>query len=126
MSKFNNTANEKLHRIRVKLYPNYLQSVPGAYIARTNNEASLSIEDICAALKNRGGFTGDYHVLVDCVKKYYGELAYQLCDGFSVNTGFYSIHPNIGGTFDKVNEGHDIKKNPINFKFSIRRHGNQF
>jgi hypothetical protein len=37
-----NPVNEMLHRIRVKLYPNYLPHIPGAYIARTDNEASLS------------------------------------------------------------------------------------
>ena len=59
-----NNVNEKLHRIRVKLYPNYLPKVEGKYLARTNNEASLSIEDVCAALKNRGGFTGKYETLI--------------------------------------------------------------
>ena len=67
------------HHIRVKLYPNYLKNVEGAYIARTNNDASLSIEQVCAALKNRGGFTGNYEDLVDYVRKYYDEAAYQLC-----------------------------------------------
>ena len=37
-----NKVNEVLHRIRAKLYPNYLQAVEGAYIARTDDEASLS------------------------------------------------------------------------------------
>ena len=53
-------VTEVLHRIRAKLYPNYLSTVEGAYIARTDDEAALSIEDVCAALKNRGGFTGEY------------------------------------------------------------------
>jgi hypothetical protein len=56
----------------VKLYPNYLTTVEGKYIARTNNEASLSIEDICAALKNRGGSTGNYGDLVEHVWNYWG------------------------------------------------------
>ena len=50
-----NEVHELLHRIRVKLYPNYLPHLAGAYIAGTDNEASLSIEEVCAALKNRGG-----------------------------------------------------------------------
>ncbi|MDR2793080.1 MAG: hypothetical protein LBB61_05370, partial [Treponema sp.] len=65
---FINAINEVLHRIRVKLYPNYLLNVEGAYLARTINEASLSVEDVCAALKNRGGFTGNYDDLVEYVK----------------------------------------------------------
>jgi hypothetical protein len=60
-----NDVNEVLHRIRVKLYP----KGEGSLIARTDNEALLSIEDVCAALKNRGGFTGSYDDLVELVKK---------------------------------------------------------
>jgi hypothetical protein len=112
-----NNVNEVLHRIRVKLYPNYLPHVEGAYIVRTDSEASLSIEQVCAALKNRGGFTGNYEDLVEYVKRFFDEAAYQLCDGFSVNTGYFSVHPNVGGTFNAVNEAHDKKKHPITFRF---------
>jgi hypothetical protein len=78
-------VTEVLHRIRVKLYPNYLPQVEGAYIARTDNEASLTIEQVCAALKNRGGFTGNYDDLVEHVKQFLDEVVYQICDGFAVN-----------------------------------------
>ncbi|MDR2797632.1 MAG: DUF4469 domain-containing protein [Treponema sp.] len=115
-----NSVHEMLHRIRVKLYPNYLPHIPGAYIARTDNEASLTIEEVCAALKNRGGFTGNYDDLVEHVKQFLDEAAYQLCDGFAVNTGYFSIHPNVGGTFDKVTEGHDAGKHPVTFRFRTR------
>jgi hypothetical protein len=117
-----NNITEVLHRIRVKLYPNYLTTVEGKYIARTNNEASLSIEDICAALKNREGFTGNYGDLVDHVRQFFDEAAYQLCDGFAISTGYFSVHPNVGGTFDKVNEGHDEKKHPVTFRFRTLAH----
>ena len=112
-----NNVNEKLHRIRVKLYPNYLPKVEGKYLARTSSEASLSIEDVCAALKNRGGFTGKYETLIENVKQYFNEAAYQLCDGFSVNTGYFSVQPNIGGTFDSAKDPYNEKKNPLNFRF---------
>ncbi|MDR0644301.1 MAG: DUF4469 domain-containing protein [Treponema sp.] len=115
-----NSVSEVLHRIRVKLYPNYLSTVEGAYITRTDNEASLSIEEICAALKNRGGFTGSYDDLVEHVRQFFDETAYQLCDGFAVNTGYFSIHPNVGGTFDKTNEGHNARKHPVTFRFRSR------
>jgi hypothetical protein len=115
-----NNENEVLHHVRVKLYPNYLPKVEGVYIARTDNEATLTIEEICAALKNRGGFTGSYADLVEYVHQFFGETAYQLCDGFAVNVGYFSIHPNVGGTFDKVSEGHDTSKHPITFRFRTR------
>ncbi|MDR0759868.1 MAG: DUF4469 domain-containing protein [Treponema sp.] len=115
-----NNENEVLHRVRVKLHPNYLPNAEGAYIARTVNEASLSIEEVCAAGKSRGGFTGSYDDFVEHVHQFFGEAAYQLCDGFAVNTGYFSIHPNVGGTFDKVTEGHDTGKHPVTFRFRTR------
>lgn len=51
-----NTVDEPLHRIRVKLYQNYLTRTQGKYIARTGDEASLSVEHVHAAAKNRGAF----------------------------------------------------------------------
>ena len=114
-----NLTDMIFHYIRVKLYPNYLNTVEGAYIARTSDK-SLSMEDICKILKTRGGFSGNYEDLIDYVRQYYNEVAYQLCDGYTVNNGFYSVHPNIGGTFDGVNEAHDHKKHPISFRFSAR------
>jgi hypothetical protein len=35
-----------LHKIKVKLYPNYLPDAKGEFIARTDNEATLSVEDV--------------------------------------------------------------------------------
>ncbi|MDR2793574.1 MAG: hypothetical protein LBB61_07905 [Treponema sp.] len=99
-----NQVNEVLHRIRVKLRPNYLPNGEGTYTAFTDNDAALSVEETCASLKNRGGFTGNYDDLVEHVKRYFGEAAYQLCDGFAINTGCFSIHSNVGGTFGKVTE----------------------
>jgi hypothetical protein len=120
-----NNINEVLHRIRVRLYPNYLQKGEGQYIARTINEASLSIEQVCAALKNRGGFTGNYENLVEYIRQFFDEAAYQLCDGFGINMKYFSIHPNVGGTFNSEKEAHDPKKHPISFRFrsgsSLRR-----
>jgi hypothetical protein len=109
-----------LHRIRVRLYPNYLKNVKGAYIARTNNERTLDVEDICTASKTRGGFSGTLKDMFECVNWYLDETAYQLCDGYAVTNGYYTIHPNVGGTFDSVKEAHDHEKHPISFRFSAR------
>lgn len=115
-----NKVDEVLHRIQVKLYPNFLPDVDGAYIARTDNEATLTVEQVCATRKNRGGFTGSYDDMVDHVKQFFDEVAYQLCDGFAVNTGYFSVHPNVGGTFEKVTEDHRSHKHPITFRFRTR------
>ena len=112
--------NTIFHRIRVKLYPNYLAKVEGTYFAKTNNEKTLTIQDICTILKTRAGFTGKYEDLLQYVKQYYDEVVYQLCDGYAVTNGYYTIHSNIGGTFDSANEVHNSEKHPVGFRFGTR------
>jgi hypothetical protein len=110
-----------LHKIKVKLYPNYLPSTEGLYIARTDNEATLSIEEVCTTLKNRGGYQGKYDELVDNIHQFMDEMAYQLCDGYAVSTGYFSVHPNVGGTFNTDKDVHDHKRHPITFRFRTRK-----
>jgi hypothetical protein len=105
-----------MHKMRAKLYPSYLPGTEG-YIARTTNEASVNIEDICASMKNRGGFDGSYEEAVKSMRHFFMEMLYQLADGFSVNTGYFTVHPNIGGTFKNENEAHNHKDHPISFRF---------
>jgi hypothetical protein len=110
-------VNERLNKMRAKLYPSYLPGTENTYIARTSNEAAVTLEDICAAMKNRGGYDGSYEDALQTVKHFLMEMAYQLCDGFSVNMKYFSIHPNIGGTFQSEREGYDPKKHPVAFRF---------
>jgi len=109
-------VKQVMHRIRVKLYHNYFPKGE-AFIARTDSEATLNIDQVCAALRDRGGFTGDFEDLADYVKQFFNETAYQLCDGFAVNTGYFSIYPNLGGTFKTIHEIPDPKTHPLTFRF---------
>jgi hypothetical protein len=111
---------EKLHRIHVKLYPNYLKDVEGAFVARTEHETVLTIHDLAASLKNRAGFTGNVTDLVDYHEQLMAEMKYQLCDGFAVNLGPVSVHPRVGGTWEHANEAGDREKHPITFRTRIR------
>jgi len=106
-----------LHKIKVKLYPNYLPQAKGKYLARTDSESTLTVEEICTTLINRGGYVGKYSELLDTVKQFIDEVAYQLCDGYAVNMGYFSIHPNVGGTFNSERDMHDHKEHPITFRF---------
>jgi len=111
---------EVIHRIRVKLYPGYLPGIKGAYIAKTDPEAVLGIEEVCTYLLNRGGYTGSYEDLVRCVRQFFDELVYQLCNGFAVNTGYFSIHPSVGGVFHSDKDGWNPKEHPVSFTFRIK------
>ena len=108
-----------MHHILVKLYPNYLHDDNGMYIARTENDFSLDVKQICLHMKNRGGFTGDLKVLTENVWQFLDEAAYLLCDGYSVNMGYYSVHPDIGGVFNFVDEECSNENHPVSFNFRM-------
>ena len=113
--------NEVLHKIEAKLYPNYLRKGDGAYVARAKAEAPLSIEDVCAAAKNRGGFTGQIDDLVEHAHVFTREVIYQLLDGFSVQFGgFFSLHTRISGTYHGAND--TIGANNLHIAFRTLRH----
>jgi hypothetical protein len=109
-------VQQVMHRIRVKLYRNYFPK-GGPYIARTDSEATLNIDQVGAARRDRGGLTMDFEDFIDGVKQFFEEMIYQLCDGFAVNTGYFTIYPNLGGTFKSVHETPDPKTHPLTFRF---------
>jgi hypothetical protein len=116
-----NNVTEILHKIEAKLYPNYLGKGEGAYVARAKAEAPLSIEDMCAAAKNRGGFTGQYEDLVEHAHIFINEAVYQLLDGFSVQLGGYcSLHSAIGGTYHGANDHIGAENLHVSFR-TLRR-----
>ena len=59
-------------------------------MARAKAEAPLFIENICAAAKNQGGFSGQYEDLVEHAQVFINEMIYQLLDGFSVQLEGFS------------------------------------
>jgi hypothetical protein len=111
------SVKDVLHSIKIRLHRSNLPGAKGAYYASAVNEAALSVEDVAAALKNRGGFTGNYFDLVAYVREFLQEMAYQLCDGFAVNTGWFLIKPVIGGLFESADEGFDPKKHTVSFRY---------
>jgi hypothetical protein len=89
--------DEVLHKIHVKLYPNYLQSVDGKYTAKTDSEATLGVKEVCGTAITRGKVDGITHdKYTGYAKQYLSEVAYQLCDGYAVDLDFFSIHPGVG------------------------------
>ncbi|MCL2478161.1 MAG: DUF4469 domain-containing protein [Treponema sp.] len=116
MHSHNNSA-EARHRIKVRLYPNSYSQDESQLMARTSHDVCLSIEQICSTMKNRGGYTGDYEELVINVRKFFDEAIHHLCNGYAVNTGYFSVHPFICGTFGSADETYDQDKNPVTFRF---------
>jgi len=73
----------------------------------------LSVEEVCASLKNRGGFSGDYEKLLDHVRRYQDEAAFLLCNGFAINSGFHTVYLNVGGTFESPKENIHKGEHPV-------------
>jgi hypothetical protein len=110
-----------LHRIRAKLYPNNLQNVEGQFIARTDSEKTLAPNDICTTLKTRANYPITVEEMLKYIELYQAEEMYQLCDGYAVTNGYYTLYPNIGGSFESPHDGHDPEKNKITFRLSPRK-----
>jgi hypothetical protein len=110
-------AKEEMRQIEVQLYPNHLAGGENTYLAKNTKEKTINVDAICAAMRNRGGYDGSHDEAVKTVNHFFKEMMYQLCDGFSVNTGWFTINVHIGGLFHSVKEIFDPKKHHVTFKF---------
>ncbi|MDR2125283.1 MAG: DUF4469 domain-containing protein [Prevotellaceae bacterium] len=107
-----------LHNIKAWLYDNVLtQDNPNDYIARVNSERSLNIEDICESASTRGGADISSAAMEHAVNLFLKEMSYRLCDGFSINTGYFTASVHIKGTFDSPDETFNPQKHTVLFEF---------
>ena len=107
-----------LHRIKAILFPNWLTDDPNDYSARVVSERSLSVSDICSTAVNRGGATTTAEAMEHNVNLFLKEMAYQLCDGFSVNTGYFTATTLIRGVFNSPTETFNPEKHSLIFQFN--------
>jgi hypothetical protein len=107
-----------LHKIKAWLYENLLtQDNPNDYIARVNSERSLGVSDICESAVERGGADVSAASMEHAVNLFLKEMGYRLCDGFSINTGWFTASVHIKGVFDSPNEKFDPQKHTVLFEF---------
>lgn len=108
-----------LHKIKAYLYDNQLtKDNPNDFIARTVSERSLSVKQICESAVNRGGADISASAMEHATELFLKEMAYQLCDGFSVNTGYFTANTQIRGVFDSPSETFNSEKHSILFQFN--------
>ncbi|MFT3920399.1 DNA-binding domain-containing protein [Cloacibacterium sp.] len=108
-----------LHKIKAYLYDNALtKDNPNDYIARTVSERSLNVKQICEAAVNRGGSDVSAASMQHATELFLKEMAYQLCDGYSVNTGYFTASTLIRGVFDSPTETFNSAKHSILFQFN--------
>ena len=107
-----------LHRIKAYLYDNALtMDNPNDFVARVASERSLNVRDICNAAVTRGGADVSAAAMDHAVNLWLKEMAYQLCDGFSVNTGYFTASTQIKGVFTSPNEHFSPDRQSVLFEF---------
>ena len=108
-----------LHKIKAYPYDNLLtKDNPNDFIARTVSERSLNVKQICEAAVSRGGADVTSAAMEHATALFLKEMAYQLCDGYSVNTGYFTAGTQIRGVFDGPTETFNSQKHNILFQFN--------
>jgi nucleoid DNA-binding protein len=106
-----------LHKIKCFLYDNILTDNPNDFIARVNSERSFDVKDVCTSAVTRGGADISAAAMEHAVNLFLKEMAYNLCDGFSINTGWFTASAHIKGVFDSPNETFNRDKHTLSFDF---------
>ena len=107
-----------LHRITAYLYENFLTENPDDYAARVASERSLGTGQICESAVNRGSANIPAAAMQHAVEEFLKEMAWLLCDGYSVNTGYFTVSPSIKGVFYSPNEQFDPRRHTLLFQFN--------
>lgn len=108
-----------LHKIKAYLYDNFLtRDNTNDFIARTVSERSLNVKQICEAAVNRGGADVNAAAMEHATELFLKEMAYQMCDGYSINTGYFTAGTQIRGVFDSPTETFNSAKHTILFQFN--------
>jgi len=106
------------HKIKANLYPNLLTEDPNDFAARVISERSLNVKQICSEAVGRGGAPTTAAAMEHNVNLFLKEMAYQLCNGFSVNTGYFTASPLIKGVFNSLSESFDPVKHALLFQMN--------
>jgi hypothetical protein len=105
------------HKIKAWLHPNVLTKNPDDLFARVASERTVKTKEICESSVSRGGADISAAAIEHAVTLFLKEMAYLLCDGFSVNTGYFTATVLIKEPFDSPTEKFDTKKHYVLFDF---------
>lgn len=106
------------HSIRASLYKNKFTEDPDHYTARAVTENLLKIQDICQSAVTRGGVDASPSTMQYLVELFFKEMIYQLCDGHSVDNGYFTLKPSIKGVFKSPDEKFNPEKHHIRLLFT--------
>jgi hypothetical protein len=80
-------------------------------------ERTVTVKEICEVAVSRGGADINAEAMEHAVNLYHKEMAYQLCDGYSINTGWYAARPQVKGVANSPSEQYDEEKHTLLFEF---------
>jgi len=106
------------HTIKAYLYDNLLTPDPNDFTARVSSERSLSVADPPPPPPPGGGPDVSDAAMSHAVELFLKEMAYRLCDGFAVNTGYFTAMPVVRGVFLNPNETFDPQRHTLQFQFT--------
>jgi hypothetical protein len=106
-----------LHKITAWLYPNLLTPDKDDYVIRPIADRTLSMKDVCESATSRGGANISEQTMEHAVNLFLAEMGYLLCDGFSVNTGWFMAGPNVKGVANNPTEQYNKEKHTLLFEF---------
>jgi len=112
-------VSARQHSIRVKLYPNYLPKYEGTFLARTDSEAPITLDETCASVIDRRRFEGTHDTLLTAAKALIEEIIRSLMNGDTVNLGPLSLYFNVGGTFKTEHDTPDHKSHPLTLRTRV-------
>ena len=105
------------HKMKGWLYDNVLTENPNDFILRILSESSLNISDVSQSAVRRGGADISEAAMTHAVELWLKEMGYRLCDGFSVNTGWFTASATVKGVFDSPNEKFNPARHTVLFDF---------
>ena len=107
------------HSMKGWLYDNVLTADnPNDYFLRIHSETSLGVNDVSLSAAKRGGSDISASAMTHAVELWLAEMAYRLCDGFAVNTGWFTAQPAVKGVFNSPTEKFDPSRHTIAFDFN--------
>ncbi|MGQ1890027.1 DNA-binding domain-containing protein [Thermophagus sp. OGC60D27] len=107
-----------LHAIKARLYDNPLTENPNDFIARVDSERTLNTREVCESAVTRGGADTTADRMEHDVGLFFKEMSYRLCDGFFINTGYFSAGTGIRGVFNSPHETFNPDKHSLFINFN--------
>lgn len=107
-----------LHEVEIYLYENFLTPDPTDYMARIETLRTMGLRDVCESSVLRGGADISAPAMFHASELMLKEMAYRLCDGFSINFGYFSISLKIRGVFTSPTDTFDPQRHTLMFQIT--------